>query len=50
MGSIETISCKKCNKSYLVGVEGRDIRNAQKSTGDFQNTPFMAIGNDEISL
>jgi len=45
---IQIISCKKCKKDYLMGIDGKDIREAKTSGGRTEGVPFMAIGNDEI--
>ena len=40
--------CQRCGADYLVGINGKDIRDAKTSGGKFQEIPFMAIGNEEI--
>jgi len=37
-----------CGSERVVGIDGKDIRKAATSGGEFDGVPFMAIGNDEI--
>jgi len=39
---LQFTSCKKCGTSFLVGVNGKDVRDAKASSG------FLAIGNEEL--
>lgn len=48
MVTLQIIHCKKCNADYLMGIDRKDIGKSKTSGGDFQGTPFMAIGNDEM--
>lgn len=48
MAKLQIIHCKKCNADYLVGIDRKDIRKSKTSGGDFEGTPFMAIGKGEI--
>ena len=41
-------TCKSCGKSYLVGVNGKDIREKKFSGGRHEGVPFIAFGQDEI--
>lgn len=49
MITLQFITCVKCKESYLVGMDGKDIRKAQTSGGEMDDgTPYMAIGNEDI--
>ncbi len=37
-----------CDSTLLVGIDGKDIRESETSGGKLDDTPYMAIGNDEI--
>jgi hypothetical protein len=41
-------TCKSCGKSYLVGVNGKDVREKKFSGGRTGGVPFIAFGQDEI--
>ena len=41
-------TCKFCGKSYLVGVNGKDVRKKKFSGGKCEGVPFIAFGQDEI--
>lgn len=45
---LQITDCKKCGKQYVVGINGKDIRNSETSGGKAGDIPFMAIGNDEL--
>lgn len=46
--SILFITCPKCKKDYWVGMNDKDLRGAQKSSGKLDSIPWIAVGNDEI--
>ncbi len=37
-----------CGKSWLVGINGKDITSAKTGGGKYDDISFMSIGNDEI--
>lgn len=37
------------DKTWLVGIAGKDIRKSQTSGGKVGDVPYMAIGNDQLS-
>ena len=43
---LQFITC--CKKTWLVGVDGKNISNATMSGGQVEGTPFLAVGNDEL--
>ena len=43
-GKLQFTSCKNCDTDYLVGIDGKDIRNIEMATG----VPLLSvIGNEE---
>ena len=48
MTGMQFTDCENCRKMYLVGVDGKDIRDSKTSGGKIGNVPYMAIGNEEI--
>ena len=48
MTILHFIHCNRCKKDYLVGVDNKELIRAKTSGGKLGNTPFMAIGNDEL--
>ena len=41
-------TCKNCKKSYLVGLNGKDIRERKKAGGFTAKEAVVAIGNEEL--
>jgi len=48
MVKLQITNCKNCGKDYLVGIDGKDIRQSETSGGEYDRIPFMAIGNEEM--
>lgn len=46
--TLQFVTCPVCNSSYLVGIKGKDIRQVKTEGGMFGDTPFMAIGHDQM--
>lgn len=44
MVELQIIDCKECKTQYLVGIDGKDIRDANTSGDKFH----FSIGDDEI--
>lgn len=42
------IKCSDCEKTFLVGINGKDIRNAGSSGRDEEFGPYRAFGQGEI--
>lgn len=47
--SIQLIKCKKCKCDYLVGADWKDLRNTEFSSGEFNETPYLSFGNNDIN-
>lgn len=47
MTELHITKCKKCKAEFLVGVDGKDIKNAETG-GDSRNVPFLSIGQGEL--
>jgi hypothetical protein len=45
---LQAITCKACKGSYLVGINHKDIRKVEKSSGQLGNDPWIGIGHEQI--
>lgn len=46
--SLQLIHCKKCNESYLVGINRADVRKIKPESGMLGDDPWIAIGQEQI--
>ena len=46
--TLQYIRCEGCDSTILVGIVGRDVRNTPRSSGVYEDSPFIAIDKPSI--